>query len=126
MLLQNMSGIVRTPGSDYDLQLWVSERTWSIVSRLFRAVRRQVRLSLFGKVELFIVPKTLPDTRALAAAISIHIQQQWDDDTVEVYRARKLAISHLRGVERKIAKAGLAREFGLPTPQYKPHAETPR
>ena len=120
MLLQNMSGVVRTQGSDWDLQLWVGDYTWSIVSKLFTVKDKQVHFS-FGNIELFVCPQHLPGTRALAAEISIHIQKMWDVDTRDAYRARKLEISHLRGAERKYAKMELAREFGLPTPQYVPH-----
>jgi hypothetical protein len=57
----------------------------------------------------------------MAAAISRAIQENWDDDTRRAYALCKEKISHLRGEERKYAKAHLAYTFWLPTPQYRPH-----
>lgn len=121
MYFKNVSGIVRTSGSDIDLQIAVGAWLWLIVSRVLIVHDRQVRL-VIGSIELFIVPLEVPGTRAMAAAISRAIQESWDRDTREAYRMCKLQIAHLRGVERKYAKAHLARTFGLPTPQYKPHS----
>ena len=121
MKIQDVSGVVRTEGSDRDIVVWLSDVEWGLVSRFARPVANQVPLSIerFGvQVDAFLVPESDPGVYTIAAVESARIQREWNAETVAMYAAAKSAISHLSGKARKQAKIELARQFGLPTVQY--------
>jgi hypothetical protein len=121
MRIENVSSVIRTSGSDYDVVVWLSDAEWALASRFAEPVANQIPVSIerFGiQVDAYLVPESNPGVYTVAAVESARIQREWDAETVVRYATEKETLSHLRGRERKQAKAELARRFGLPSVQY--------
>jgi len=119
MRVSDVSGIVRTAGSDYDVNVWLSNRAWKAVTKLLSAVgvgawrRPETYRVGIGPVEVFFVNEANPDTTTLAVESNIAAQRAWDYVTLCKYTHAKRSIAHLTGTQRKQEKARLAGMFDL-------------
>lgn len=117
--LRNVSSPYRTAGSDVDLELWLSATLFEIVVAVLDTLgiggykRSRTYRIAFGNVELFVIDASAPDEVTLALQSNLRTMRNWDNSTSACYAEWKSTLSHLSGVQRKVAKAAVARMFGL-------------
>lgn len=123
MIIENVSSVVRTEGSDWDFAVWLGDRAWGLISRLAgsKVQDNQVRVSFtLGRLEVdaYLVPESNPGKYTVAAVESARIQRTWDIGARRLYARKKASLAHLTGQARKLAKVELNEQFDLPTLQY--------
>lgn len=117
--LRNVSSPFRTAGSDVDLELWLSATLFEIVVAVLDTLgidgykRSKTYRVAFGNVELFVINANDIDDVTLALQSNLRTMRGWNDSTTASYMEWKQQLSALSGTDRKVAKAAVARMFGL-------------
>jgi len=124
MHIRNVSGVVRTEGSDYDIDIWLQPVVWNVATKTLELFhigswrRPETYRIALGDVEAFLVNEQKPDAITLTVESNIDTQRAWDWMTLVGYTHAKRRMSHLSGVQRKQAKAQLASRYGLSPAVY--------
>ena len=117
--IRNVSSPFRTAGSDVDLELWLSATLFEIVVAVLDTLgiggykRSKTYRLACGNVELFLIDASAPDEVTLALQSNLRTMRGWSHTTAALYAEWKETLSSLRGSGRKVAKAAVARMFGL-------------
>ena len=118
-MIKNVSSPFRTSGSDIDLEVRAVSWLWQMLVRALswlevgRFKRSTAYVVSGGNVEVFVLDSANLDDVTLALEINLAKRRSWSSETASSYLRSKEAISGLRGVERKQAKASLAVRYGL-------------
>ena len=126
--IENVSSPFAVPGSDVDYNVYVGPGDWAALTEVFEdegfgeLVRPGVwRVEPAQDVEVFICTSGVPyDDLSRVVCRNVAAMKMWPQEIAFRYENEKMRISHLRGWERKRAKAELAVRFGLdPSPYMK-------
>ena len=117
--LRNVSSPFVVAGSDIDLELVLSNSVWQLATTVLSTLgigsfkrAKTYRIAL-GNVELFVINANDIDAVTLALQSNLRTMRGWNDSTTASYMEWKQQLSALSGTDRKVAKAAVARMFGL-------------
>ncbi len=122
--LRNVSSPFVVANSDTDLEAWMPSWAWTLLTAVLatlgigHAKRDRTYRVAWGNTELFLIDSSRPDGVTIALSHNLATMRTWDSATAATYMEWKQLLSSLCGVERKAAKAAVARLFSLDSSVY--------